>query len=90
MKSRVDEVKNYLGTAFGGYSSVKVEGGYVANDGDLVNEDITKVVSFASKDDYEKKKDELVGKMTYWSEKWGQEAIGFEFEGDLMYVPQEL
>lgn len=90
MKQRVDEVKNYLGTAFGGYSSVKVEGGYVANDGDLVNEDITKVVSFASKDDYEKKKDELVGKMTYWSEKWGQEAIGFEFEGDLYYVPEKL
>ena len=90
MKERVDEVKNYLGKAFGGYSSVKVEGGYVANDGDLVNESITKVVSFASKEDYEKNKNELVSKMTQWSEKWGQEAIGFEFEGDLYYVPEKL
>jgi len=90
MKERVDEVKNFLGKSFGGYSSVKVEGGYVANDGDLVNENITKVVSFASKDDYEKNKNELVAKMTHWSEKWGQEAIGFEFEGDLYYVPEKL
>ena len=28
--------------------------------------------------------------MTYWSQKWGQEAIGFEFEGDLYYVPEKL
>jgi predicted ABC-type ATPase len=90
MKERVDEVKNFLGKSFGGYSSVKVEGGYVANDGDLVNENITKVVSFASKEAYEKNKNELVAKMTHWSEKWGQEAIGFEFEGDLYYVPEKL
>ena len=90
MKERVDEVKNYLGVAFGGYSSIKIEGGYVANNGELVSENITKVVSFASKDDYEKNKDELVNQMTNWSQKWGQEAIGFEFEGDLYYVPEKL
>lgn len=90
MKERVDEVKNYLGVAFGGYSSIKIEGGYVANNGELVSESITKVVSFASKDDYEKNKDELVNQMTNWSQKWGQEAIGFEFEGDLYYVPEKL
>ena len=90
MKERVDEVKNYLGVAFGGYSSIKIEGGYVANNGELVSENITKVVSFASKDDYEKNKNELVNQMTNWSQKWGQEAIGFEFEGDLYYVPEKL
>jgi hypothetical protein len=28
--------------------------------------------------------------MSVWAKKWGQEAIGFEFEGDLYYVPQKF
>jgi hypothetical protein len=32
----------------------------------------------------------LVEKLSEWAKKWGQEAIGFEFEGDLYYVPQKF
>jgi hypothetical protein len=32
----------------------------------------------------------LVEKLSEWARKWGQEAIGFEFEGDLYYVPQKF
>lgn len=90
MNERVNEVKEYLGRTFGGFSASDVQGGFVASDGELVNEDIIKVVSFAQKEDYEKHKEQLVKKITEWAEKWGQEAIGLEYEGDLYYVPEKL
>lgn len=90
MQDRVNEVKEYLGINFGGYSSSAVDGGYVATQGNLVNEKVVKVVAFARREDYEKKKQELIKKLSTWSHDWGQEAIGFEFEGDLYYVPEKL
>jgi GNAT superfamily N-acetyltransferase len=90
MTARVNEVKTYLGKTFGGFSASDVQGGFVASDGNIVSEDIIKVVSFAQKEDYEKHKEQLVKKITEWAEKWGQEAIGLEYEGDLYYVPEKL
>ena len=87
MDSRVQEVQNYLGNLFGGFSSAETMGGYVDSTGKLVNEDIIKVTSFAEKDAFNQNKDELLNKLADWSKKWGQEAMGFEFEGDLYYVP---
>lgn len=90
MQDRVNEVKEYLGKNFGGYSSSAVDGGYVATQGNLVNEKVVKVVAFARREDYQKKKEQLINKLSKWSHDWGQEAIGFEFEGDLYYVPEKL
>lgn len=90
MKLRVDEVKKYLATLFGGFSSSSVEGGFLASDGKVVKENVERVVSFAPKGEFEKKKEALVQKASEWATKWGQEAIGLEHEGDLYYVPQKF
>jgi len=90
MASRVNEVKEYLGNKFGGYSSADKLGGFVDSKGNLINEDVTQVTSFATKEAFEENKEELVKQLAKWGKEWGQEAIGFEFEGDLMYVPQEI
>jgi len=90
MKLRVDEVKKYLATLFGGFSSSSVEGGFLASDGKVVKENVERVVSFAPKADFEKNKEALVQKASEWATKWGQEAIGLEHEGDLYYVPQKF
>ena len=90
MKLRVDEVKKYLATLFGGFSSSSVEGGFLASDGKLVKENVERVVSFAPKEDFDKNKEALVQKASEWATKWGQEAIGLEHEGDLYYVPQKF
>jgi hypothetical protein len=87
MQSRVDEVQNYLGNLFGGFSSAETMGGFVDSQGKLVNEDIIKVTSFAEKDAFNQNKEDLLNKLAHWSKDWGQEAMGFEFEGDLYYVP---
>jgi stress response protein SCP2 len=88
MDARVDEVKNYLASKFGGYTSSDKIGGFVDSNGNLVNEEITQVVAFSTKEAFEDNKKELIQKLAKWGKKWGQEAIGFEFEGDLLYVPQ--
>jgi hypothetical protein len=90
MKSRVDEVKKFLASLFGGFSSAPVEGGFLASDGKVVKEDVEKVVSFAPREDFEKNKEALVRQASEWASRWGQEAIGLEHEGDLYYVPQKF
>lgn len=90
MDSRVDEVKQYLASKFGGYSSADKLGGFVDSKGSLVNEDVVQVTSFSTKEAYDEHKEELIQQLAKWGKEWGQEAIGFEFEGDLMYVPQEF
>lgn len=86
LQKRVDEVMEYLGKLFGGYSSSDIVGGYVSESGELIQEDITKVISFSTQDAYDKNKEKLAKKMTEWAKEWSQEAIGFELEGDLYYI----
>jgi hypothetical protein len=90
MDKRVDEVKQYLASKFGGYSANDKLGGFVDSTGKLVNEDVVQVTAFSTKEAYQEHKDELIKQLSIWGKKWGQEAIGFEFEGDLMYVPQDI
>jgi GNAT superfamily N-acetyltransferase len=90
MVTRVDEVKEYLASKFGGYTSADKLGGFVDSTGNLVNEDVVQVTAFATKEAYAENKEQLIQQLAQWGKKWGQEAIGFEFEGDLMYVPQDL
>jgi hypothetical protein len=83
---RIEEVQEFLAKLFGGFSSVSVEGGYVSEDKGLINEDVTRVVAFASKQGFEDKLDTLLKQVVKWCDKWGQESMGFEFEGDLFYI----
>jgi hypothetical protein len=83
---RIEEVQEFLAKLFGGFSSVSVEGGYVSDDKGLINEDVTRVVAFASKQGFEDKIDTLLKQIVNWCDKWGQESMGFEFEGDLFYI----
>jgi len=86
MRNRVDEVSITLSNMFGGYTSSEAVGGYVASDKNLVNEKIIRVVSYSTKDSFNKNKSDLMNKLARWAAEWGQEAIGYEYEGDLYYI----
>ena len=90
LDARVNEVSKYLATIFGGFTKSDKIGGFMSSQSELVTEEVVPVVSFATKEDYEANKNKLVSKLSEWARKWGQEAIGFEFEGDLYYVPQKF
>lgn len=90
LRARVKEVEKYLAELFGGFTSSEKVGGYLSSKSSVVTEKVIPVTSFATMEAFKAKKATLVNKMSVWAKKWGQEAIGFEFEGDLYYVPQKF
>jgi hypothetical protein len=88
LEGRVDLVKNYFAELFGGFTETEADGGYKSNDGRIITEDIVKVSVFATSDDWENKEQEVVDKIKSWAKEWGQESIGFEYEGDLYYIDE--
>jgi hypothetical protein len=86
MEKRVDETRDYLSNKFGGYTSVKATGGYVLKDGRLVKERVVKVTSFSTKKDFNKNEPELINQIGRWGNKWKQESISYENEGDLFII----
>ena len=94
MEARVDEVERFLANAFGGFSAVKVEGGFESSDKGLIQEDAVRVVAFASKENefgipFEQSFESLMYQVKNWCSKWSQQSIGVEFENDLFYVDSE-
>jgi hypothetical protein len=85
---RIEDVQTYLSQLFGGFSSVKAQGGYESSEKGLIQEDVIKVVAFANRNGFEEKFNELMNRIVAWCKAWSQESIGFEFEGDLFYVSE--
>jgi hypothetical protein len=88
LDKRVDEVEKYVANEFGGYTETDTDGGYKSTSGDIIEEDIVKVSVFANNKDWKKNESKIVSKVKGWATKWGQEAIGFEYEGDLYYIDE--
>ena len=86
---RIDEVQKYLAELFGGFSANDVDGGYTSTEKEVIQEDIYRVVSFATKEAAKSKFPQLIDQLSIWAGKWGQEAIGLEFEGDMFYVDKK-
>ena len=86
LDKRVDEVERFVANKFGGYTETETDGGYKSTSGKIIEEDIVKVSVFAKSNDWKKNEKSVISKVRRWAKKWGQEAIGFEYEGDLYYV----
>lgn len=84
---RVRTVKKYLAQKFGGFTSDKESGGYYSDKKHkLIQEPVTVVTSYATKQSYKKNKSGVVKQVSAWAKKWGQESVGYEVEGDLFYI----
>ena len=88
-QKRIQEVEKYLSKLFGGYSSTAIDGGYVSKEKGLIKEDVAKVTAFGTEDAIKKNFKPLMRQISKWCESWGQESMGFEFEGDLYYVSKD-
>ena len=87
MSARVEETKKFLSEQFGGYTSVSTEGGYYSSAKKaVIKEKVVKITSFTTKAVYEIKKATLQDWLHTKAKMWGQESIGYEVEGDLLYV----
>ena len=84
--NRVKEVKTYLSKKFGGYTKVKGTGGYHDKEKGLIQEKVGVVYSYAEKDKFRRNKGALVNQLGKWRNKWGQDSMGYEHEGDMYYI----
>lgn len=87
---RIEEVEVYLSNLFGGFSKVDISGGYNSEEKGLIQESVAKVTAFATKKSFEENKNKLIEKLSYWCKEWGQESMGYEFEGDLYYIDKNF
>lgn len=85
-EERIKEVELFLSNLFGGYTETSADGGYVDTKSKLVTEQVSIVTAFAKDKDFEQNKEKLFGAIVGWCKKWGQEAIGLEIMGELLYI----
>jgi hypothetical protein len=83
---RRDQAADLLSSLFGGCRESMATGRYRAKDGSLISEEVAVLTGFGDADDYERKRKEFLAWLIDKREEWGQEALGFEFEGDLWYL----
>ncbi len=84
--TRRDETADILVSLFGGCRESLSTGRYRGKDGTIISEEVAVLTGFGDADDYERKREELLAWLIDKRQDWGQEALGFEFEGDLWYL----
>ena len=83
---RRDQAADLLSSLFGGCRETTATGRYRAKDGTLISEEVAVLTGFGDADDYERKRQEFLAWLIDKRDDWGQETLGFEFEGDLWYL----
>jgi hypothetical protein len=85
-RARRDETARLLVMLFGGCRESIVNGRFVDDAGKVVVEEVAAVTRFGEAEDYSTKRQQFLEWLLAKKAEWGQEAIGFEFEGDLWYI----
>jgi len=87
---RINTVRGFLSKEFGGFTSVSGTGGYYSSDkNSVIKEPVTVVTSFAQIEGFPQKQKHLLSQLSKWRKQWGQESMGYEFEGDLYYMGKQ-
>ncbi|HEX9892222.1 MAG TPA: hypothetical protein VGB28_09200 [Actinomycetota bacterium] len=83
---RRDQTADLLVDLFGGCRESMATGRYRGKEGEIVSEEVAVITGFGDADDYEGKRQAFLAWLIDKREEWEQEALGFEFEGDLWYL----
>lgn len=83
---RRDDAADLLSSLFGGCRETIAAGRYRSKEGEMISEEVAVLTGFGDADDYERKRREFLAWLVDKRDEWGQEALGFEFEGDLWYL----
>ena len=85
-EKRIEEVEKKLSKLFGGYTEIRTTGGWLSDSKGLIKEKVAVVVSYADIKTFNKNKKRLLKWLKKKKQEWGQEAIGYEVEGDLYLI----
>jgi hypothetical protein len=83
---RRDQTADILVSLFGGCRETLATGRYRSKDGEIIAEPVAVLTGFGHAEDYETKRRQFLEWLIDKRQEWGQEALGFEFEGDLWYL----
>lgn len=84
--ARRRETAALLVSLFGGCRESLAVGQYRSREGEIIAEEVAVLTGFGDADDYQRKRHQLLAWLIDKRDEWGQEALGFEFEGDLWYL----
>ena len=83
---RRNETATLLVSLFGGCREALATGRYRSKGGEIVAEEVAVLTGFGEADDFGRKRHDFLEWLISKRVEWGQEALGFEFEGDLWYI----
>jgi len=86
MRNRVDKVRAWMSKVYGGTTSIRGVGTYTDEDTLLIKENVVVVQSFSSTQDFHLNEELLYNQIMKWGRTWGQESMGYEYEGDMYYI----
>lgn len=82
-KRRTSDAEKKMSELFGGFTRTETQGGWVDRGGNLIEEPVATVTAFTTTDGFEAKKAEFEDYVKEIQDKYRQDAISIEFEGDL-------
>lgn len=87
-KKRIKETEDMFLELFGGYTNASSGKGEFMSSlhKKIITENVTRVASFSTIKDFRKKRKSLEQWLLKKKKEWKQEAIAYEFEGDLYYL----
>lgn len=86
-RKRIKFAKKWFDSRFGGDTTTRAKGGYLAED-ELIEEDVAVVESSMSIDTYLEKKDELADFIRERQQNWEQDTVMFKIEDRVFIYPQ--
>ena len=87
-RRRILETQEFLSTLFGGFTTLQAKGGYMSDMEGLITEPVVVVATWAGRQDYEERLEDLEAFLRAKRMDWEQEVIGFEFENDFFMFPE--
>lgn len=85
-RARRDETASLLVSLFGGCREAISTGRYRADNGEIIAEEVAVMTGFGDAEDFGAKRRQFLEWLIDKRVEWEQEALGFEFEGDLWYL----
>lgn len=78
-EKRIDDVRRFMTTKFGGTTTVKGVGSYTSKKGHVVKENVAIVENYSEYKDWKKKDQDVKGFVQEKAKEWGQESVSVEF-----------
>ena len=78
-EKRVDDVRRFMTTKFGGTTTVKGVGSYTSKKGQVVKENVAIVENYSDYKDWKASDQDVENFVQSRAKKWGQESISVEF-----------